>query len=189
MSNELNCDCEHEFTLILRGITPGTEGIEEKLFEAGCDDATLAFRMGRPVLTFCRSAPSLKEAILSAIADVRKANIGAEVLRVDHCNLVTQADIARRIRRNRQTIQQYMSGKRGPGGFPGPVCEISEGSYLWAWCEVAHWLWRNDMISQNVVEDANDVHAINCVLEMQHMKAESPSLTKEIYESVGCPCE
>jgi hypothetical protein len=82
-------------------------------------------------LTFSRTAASLKEAIFSAIGDVRKANIGADVLRVDVCNLVTQADIARKIGRTRQLVHQYITGVRGPGGFPSPACDITDGDPLW----------------------------------------------------------
>jgi len=113
-------EAEHDFTLVLTGFTRLTERVENALYEAGCDDATLSMRCGRPYLTFSRVAPSLKEAILSAIRDVRKAGIGADVLRVDDCSLVTQADIARKIGRSRQLVHQYITGTRGPGAFPPP---------------------------------------------------------------------
>jgi hypothetical protein len=144
--------------------------------------------MGRPVITFSREADSLKDAILSAINDVRKAGVGADVLRVDYCNLVTQADIARKIGRSRQLVHQYMAGARGPGGFPGPACELYDGAWLWYWCEVAYWLWENDMIKQDVLNDANEVEAINRVLEMQDQKNRDAKLTAEIVKSVGSPC-
>lgn len=179
---------EHDFTLILTGITPETVGLEDALFAAGCDDATLSFRMGRPVLTFSREADSLKDAILSAISDVRSAGIGANVLRVDYCNLVSQADIARKIGRSRQLVHQYMNGTRGPGGFPGPACELSDGAWVWFWCEVALWLWENDMIKEAVLKDADEVEAINRVLDMQSQTKRNAKLTAEIMKSVGTAC-
>src|SRR4029079_9205825 len=111
---------EYDFTLALTGITELTREIEDALFEAGCDDATLSLRCGRIYATFSREADSLKDAILSAINDVRNAGIGADVLRVDECNLITQAEIARKSGRSRQLIHQYIKGIRGPGGFPPP---------------------------------------------------------------------
>ena len=179
--------CEHDFTLILSGITSESAGVEDALFEAGCDDATLSFRMGRPVLTFSREANSLKDAILSAVSDVRSAGIGANVLRVDYCNLVTQADIARKIGRSRQLVHQYMTGARGPGGFPGPACELCDGAWVWFWCEVAYWLWENDMIKEDVLKDADEVEAINRVLDMQSQTKRNAKLTAEIVKSVGTP--
>jgi len=48
---------------------------------------------GRLYIEFSRSATSLEVAIISAIHDVRNAGVGAEVLRVDECNLVTASEI------------------------------------------------------------------------------------------------
>src|SRR5712692_6543367 len=115
------CEKEYDFTLVLTGFTELSSATEHALFEAGCDDATLSVRFGRVYLTFSRPAPTLKDAILSAIRDVRKAKIGADVLRVDNCDLITQSDVARRIGRSRQLVNQYITGSRGPGGFPPPV--------------------------------------------------------------------
>jgi len=52
------------------------DAVENALFEAGCDDATASIRYGLLYLEFSRVSSSFKEAILSAIRDVRKANIG-----------------------------------------------------------------------------------------------------------------
>jgi hypothetical protein len=70
---------EHNFSLVLTGIADLSPEVENSLFEAGCDDATLSLRSGRVYATFSRSAISRRDAILSAISDVRKANIGADV--------------------------------------------------------------------------------------------------------------
>lgn len=179
------CESEHDFALVLTGITEVTPEAENALFEAGCDDATISVRFGRVFLTFSRTAPSLKEAVLDAIRDVKKANIGAEVLRVDGCNLVTQADIARKIRRSRQLVHQYLTGTRGPGGFPSPACDISDGAPLWYWCEVAYWLWQNDMIKENVLREAQGVAVINSVLELQYQRHLDPALTEEVLRVIG----
>ena len=183
--NQKSCNSEHDFTLVLTGIRELTQEVVDAFFEAGCDDATIASRGGRIVVTFSRTASSLKDAILSAIQCVRKANTGADVLRIDYCNLVTQADIARKIGRSRQLVQQYMTGVRGPGGFPPPVCEVSDGSRLWLWCEVASWLCENDMIKEEVLRDARQVEAINSVLEMEWQKKENRELTEEVIKAVS----
>ncbi|MFM7845677.1 MAG: helix-turn-helix transcriptional regulator, partial [Planctomycetota bacterium] len=181
--------CEYEFSLVLFGITPDSTGVEDALFEAGCDDATLAFRSGRPILTFSRSGNSIKDAIVSAINDVRKAGIGADVLRVDVCHLVTISEIARRIGRTRQVVHQYMRGQRGPGGFPGPVCEIGNGIMAWHWCEVAYWLWENDMIKEDLLRDAREVEAINSILEIECLKKRDSVLIESVRRSIGTFCE
>jgi hypothetical protein len=176
---------EHDFALVLTGITELTSEAENALFEAGCDDATASVRFGRVYLTFSRTAPALKDAILSAIRDVRRAGIGADVLRVDSCNLVTQADIARKIGRTRQLVHQYMTGERGPGGFPAPACHICDESPLWYWCEVAYWLWQNDMIKEDVLREAEHVYFINTVLELRHQRQLAPNLADEVLQSIN----
>ena len=184
MKKSDRCECNHDFTLVLRGVTEVTQEIEDALFEAGCDDSTLAVRGGRVFLTFSRTAASLKDAILSAILDVRKAGIGADVLRVDYCGLVTQADIARKIGRSRQLVHQYLVGTRGPGGFPGPACEITDEAPLWLWCEVAYWLWENGIVTNDVLRDAEEVEAINAVLELEYHKKTKGELIAEVMQSL-----
>lgn len=183
--NTKSCECEHDFSLVIDGVTEMTPEIVDALFEAGCDDATVGMRAGRMFITFSRTSTSMKDAILSAIMNVRNAGVGAEVLRVDYCNLVTISDIARKIGRSRQLVHQYMRGMRGPGGFPGPVCEIAEGTYLWMWCEVAFWLWENDMIKEDVLRTAQEVDAINSFLDMQLQKKRNKRLTQEIKNAIA----
>ena len=179
---------EHDFTLLLDGVSELTEHVETALFEAGCDDSTISMRSGRIFLTFTREAPSLKDAVISAIRDVHRANIGADVVRIDSCNMVTQADIARRIDRSRQLVHQYITGVRGPGKFPPPACEITDSAPLWYWCEVARWLWENDMIQEDVLREAEELAAINSVLEMQWLRQVAPQLMEEILRFVDfCP--
>ena len=168
---------EFDFTLILTGITDFTDEQVDALFEAGCDDATVAQREGRVYMTFSREAESIIAAILSAIADIRKAAIGAIVLRVDTCNLVTQAEIARRLGRTRQGIELYVKGKRGPGGFPAPACNIIEGQLLYFWCEVAYWAYQNNILSQNANREAQEIAILNNILELEHQKVIAPDAT------------
>jgi len=185
MAKKATCDREHDFVLVLTGVPELDSRVEDALFEAGCDDATLSVRCGRTFLTFSRTAATLKDAILSAIRDVKKADIGADVLRVDDCNLVTQADIARRIRRPRQQIHQYITGERGPGGFPAPACHLCDESPLWYWCEVASWLWQNDMIKEEVLRAAEQVSIINAVLELRNQRQVDPQLADEVLHSIS----
>ena len=159
---------EYDFTLVLDGISDVTDEIEDAIYEAGCSDATLSVRHRRVFLTFSRSAPGLREAIAGAVRDVESASIGAVVLRVDECGLVSQADIARRIGRSRQLVGQYISGVRGDGAFPPPACNLTNGYPLWYWCEVACWLCENNILQEEVLQQANDVAVVNAVLELRH---------------------
>ena len=183
--NAPKCESEFDFTLLLEGIDTLTPEIEDALFAAGCDDATISVQFGRVYLTFTRSAASLKDAIISAIKNVRTSRANASVLRVDQCNLVTQSEIARRIGRSRQLVNQYISGGRGPGGFPAPACNITDGVPLWYWCEVAFWLWQNDIIKEEDVREAQDLTVINSVLELERQAQVSPELTREIMQALS----
>ncbi len=94
----------------------------------------------------------------------KKMISGAQVLRVDECDLVTPSEIARRIGRSRQLVQQYICGKRGPGGFPPPECHLTDHAPLWAWCAVSYWLVQNNLLRPEVGWNAEVVEAINdCV--------------------------
>jgi len=176
----MKCDCEFEFTLILAGIDELTDDVTDRLFEAGCDDGTVAIRCGRPYITFTRSAESMKNAVLSAIQNVFDANLGLEVVRIEYCNLVTQSDIARRIGRSRQAVNLYIKGQRGQGKFPAPACPLHEPEMLWYWCEVAPWLYENNIITEDVVREAEEVEMINLALELHRSKKNKPDLLQEV---------
>jgi len=178
------CEPEHDFALIVDGVGELTQRVEDALFNAGCDDATLSIQYGLLYLEFSRSAKSLEEAIISAINDVRNADIGAEVLRVDECNLVTMSEIARRIGRSRQLVHQYMIGKRGPGGFPPPECHLTDHAPLWAWCAVSYWLVQNNLLRPEEGWNAEVVEAINNYLEWERQRLRHPELLEEIKRSL-----
>jgi len=175
METSIPCEYEHDFVLVLTDdLTTYDDELTDALFEAGCDDATVSMRSGRVFLTFSRTAASLKEAVLSAIRDVMKAQIGARVLRVDDCNLVTQAEIARKLGRSRQLVHQFIAGIRGPGGFPAPTCNITDEAPLWRWCEVAYWAWQNGMIKEYALRAAQDLDKINSVLDFAYQQQIDP---------------
>jgi hypothetical protein len=177
---------EHEFTLVLTSGAELTDQLLNALFEAGCDDAAASLQSGVLRLDFTRSAPSLKDAILSAIRDVRKAKIGADVRRVDVEGLVTQSDIARRICRSRQVVNQYIMGQRGPGGFPPPVYHVRDKSALWEWAQVARWLQQNDMLGEEALHEAQQAALINSALEMRQYQEElDKQMVAEVLQTVG----
>jgi hypothetical protein len=68
------------FALTLARLDVLTPEIADALFEAGCDDGTPSSRDGVVRVSFDREAPSLGDAIGSAIKDVERA--GYSVARV-----------------------------------------------------------------------------------------------------------
>jgi hypothetical protein len=71
---------KYEFSLILTVPELTDEGAD-KLFEAGCDDASILTRDGVTRLQFDRHAANLDEALASAIQSVERA--GLAVARVE----------------------------------------------------------------------------------------------------------
>lgn len=177
---------EYDFTLLIEGASAITPELENAIFEAGCDDATISRRHGRMYVTFSRTAPSLREAILSAILAIHGCGKTLRVLRVDVCGLITQAEIARKLGRSRQLIHQYMTGHRGPGGFPPPACNVADKAPLWNWCEVAQWLARNELISREALQEAQETAVVNSVLDLEYQRWVAPELTQQVMNSL-CP--
>lgn len=70
----------HEFALIL-SVEDVTDDQCNALFEAGCDDGTISTSERVTRIDFCRDAPTLEEAIRSAIGNVNAA--GLQVTRVE----------------------------------------------------------------------------------------------------------
>ena len=70
----------HQFTLIVAGPDLQDEPFIDALFEAGCDDATVARIDGVQYIDFDREAESLDEAIISAVRDVEQVE-GVRVTR------------------------------------------------------------------------------------------------------------
>ena len=83
------------FTLVLSGVHTLTDEVEDALFEASCDDALVGTRDGIFFLDFAREALSFRAAVLSAIADVEEAGIGARVVRVEPDDQVTMTEQGR----------------------------------------------------------------------------------------------
>jgi hypothetical protein len=190
--NEKNCQREFDFALVIDGVSELTAEVENALFEGGCSDATFSMQYGHLYAEFSRAHDSIAGAIISAICDVRKAVVGAVVICVDACDLVTQSEIARRIGRSRQLISQYISGQRGPGNFPPPECHISDDAPLWRWCAVSYWLAENNIIRREENWNAEVIAAINNALERLRQIGRNPELMKEISKlaEAGCgPCQ
>jgi hypothetical protein len=178
-------EAEFDFSLVIGGVPELDAAVEDSLFKAGCDDATFSIRHGLLFAEFSRQAPSLKDAVLSAIRDIRRAGVGAQVLRVDESDLVTPAEIARKIGRSRQLVHQYMSGARGPGGFPPPACHLADDAPLWSWSQVSEWLAQNSMIRPQEQSNARVIAIINNSLEAVRQRSQSPQLFDEVAASVA----
>jgi hypothetical protein len=167
----------HVFTLVLD--QEPTDEQFDALVEAGCDDASFGVEHGLAVAEFDREAPTLADAIASAVLGVE--SVGLRAVRVLDEDLLTLADIADRIGQSRESIRRYATGQRWNGGFPPPVNPARGGSTFYRWSEVAPWLRHHLNIEVADVDPALVV--ANLVLQarqhrdrVEHMSALSDLL-------------
>lgn len=154
----------YNFLLVLSGIPTPAEDFEDRLFEVGCDDATLSLRSRVAFLDFDREASSFKEAVISAIQQVETIDKTITVERVEPDDLVTAAEIARRINKTREYVRLLIEGERGAGNFPLPLSGIATKSLIWSWLKVTPWLRENRMVEEEAVQIAQDIADINNIL-------------------------
>ena len=148
----------YEFTIVASGLDPQADDFESQFYEAGCDDATIAFQKGHVIVDFSREAESIDAAISSAVAAVLLT--GATIDRVEPDPLVSLSEIAARTGMSRAAMTQYSKGQRSRN-FPAPVAKVTSDSPLWDWASVARWLFsqrklsREEAIAAEVVKEAN----------------------------------
>lgn len=65
----------YEFDVVLKGVADVSDDQADALYAAGCDDGTPASRDSVAWIHFDRTAPTLEEAIRSAIAQIQSAGL------------------------------------------------------------------------------------------------------------------
>lgn len=119
---------------------PVTEGHAETLAEVllargGIDATVQAGHSGGRVM-FSREAGDAVQAAVSAVDDVEMAGMRVTGVTED---LVVAEDIAERAKVTAASVRYWISGERGPGGFPDPVMWRPRAS-LYSWAKVSQWL-------------------------------------------------
>jgi hypothetical protein len=140
-----------EFSIIASGIDPTADDFGDRFYDAGCDDALVAFQKGHTIIDFAREANSIDEAIASAIENVCAA--GAKIDRVEPDPLVNLSEIASRANLTRAAISNYAKGDRAKS-FPAPVARVTSDTPLYDWAEVASWMALNKKIPPEVAISA-----------------------------------
>ncbi len=135
----------YEFTLRFRlpAGQPNPSAWLDRLYEAGCDDATVGVgRKGFIALMFARAGANAEKAVSSAIRDVRRAIPGAELVAADP-DLVNLADLAKLTGCTRQNLRKYAAGemKTVKHLFPPPA--LSGPESFWRLAEVGDWISRH----------------------------------------------
>jgi hypothetical protein len=73
----------YEFDVVLKGVSEVTDDQANRLFAAGCDDATPAGCDGVVWIHFNREAASLEEAVATAVAQVQAAGFLVSKVELD----------------------------------------------------------------------------------------------------------
>ncbi|MEA1950941.1 MAG: hypothetical protein U9N87_06120 [Planctomycetota bacterium] len=161
----------YTFTLVLDQSPRIDEEIVDKLFEAGCDDALAYVRHGVSMLEFDREANSLRDAVMSAKADILSADDRLRIRRIEPEDLVSMPEMARRSSGTRENIRQIVTGQRGPKTFPLPVRGASTKSPLWSWAQVARWMADHEKLDREVARQAQGILRLNDELEQKAIKS------------------
>lgn len=158
---------KHEFTILVKSIGDAQEKYADKLYSI-CGDAMLGRQGGSDFIDFVRKAPKFEEAVTSALQDVRKA--GMTPIRIKLDEYVNASDIARRMERSRQSVNQLIRGERGPSGFPPPAHVSSGNIASYAWTDVINWLNEHNFdtqLSPSQMEVFTTTSTVNAILQLQ----------------------
>jgi len=161
----LAAETAHSFTLVISGVAELSRAVLNRLFEAGCDDATFGGRDGYVYGDFDREAPTFADAVSSAIEQVEST--GLRVIRVEPEELVSASEIAARTQRSREGVRLLIAGKRGPGGFPPPLGWLDAKTRVWRWSDVSRWFVTEFKAQLGEPGDAAFIAALNSALEVR----------------------
>ncbi len=140
----------------------------DALFEAGCDDATIGTgQHGRVALSFTREAASAFDAVVSAIADVKKAIPDARLVEATP-DLVGLTDIAEILGCSRQNIRKLVIGNKS--AFPSPIHDGH--SAIWHLAKVLPWFKAKGSykIDDSLVEVSGATMQVNIARQMQDLE-------------------
>lgn len=166
---------EYDFTLIFEG-----DPAFDALYEAGCDDGTFGETDGVRHVVFTREAPSLIDAVLSAIRDIEST--GLRVLHVEPEDLVTAAEIAKRLGRTRESVRLLAAGRRGAGDFPAPASRPRMRNRLWRWSDVAAWA---KLLTPEQEHEARLLASANAALELRNQSRALPDDERRALSALG----
>lgn len=143
---------EWDFTITLDGPELDDDALD-RLYEVGLD-ATYSYVDGVGYLDVTRQADRFVKAIVPSITQLDRA--GFTIRHIDWGELVSQADIARRLDVARETVRLWALGERGPGGFP-PAAAGDRRNRLYRWVDVACWAEPAGVLADNATEARDEL--------------------------------
>ncbi|MCH8302316.1 MAG: DNA-binding protein [Proteobacteria bacterium] len=148
---------QYDFTLKFALGRPDAdpESFIEPLMNEGCDDALIGIgKLGRIALDFTREANSAEEAVLSALADVKRAIPEAEFIEATP-DFVGVPDIAKLLGVSRQYIGKIL--KKNEQEFPVPTHGGVRA--IWHLEDVLTWLVEHQI--KEIDDSLLDISRIN----------------------------
>lgn len=112
------------------------EALGDVLTAAGGIDATVQAGDEGGTVTFSRAADDAIQAVVSAIEHVTLSGMHVTGVTED---LVVPDEIAERAGVTSAAVRYWITGERGPGGFPQPKV-LRQRASLYSWAEVCVWL-------------------------------------------------
>ncbi|MDL2353861.1 MAG: DNA-binding protein [Pseudomonadota bacterium] len=160
---------EYIFTLKYRlADDADADELVERLGSEGCNDALIGLGMpGRLALEFSREANSAREAIVSALADVKRAVPCAKL--IEACpDFVGLSDVAAAVGMSRQNMRKLMVSSHN---FPSPVHEGS--AVVWHLADVLTWLDAKGahQIEKSLLEVSSTAMQLNFAKETRQQGA------------------
>ncbi|MGO1463312.1 MAG: DNA-binding protein [Marinobacter sp.] len=152
--------------------------IEERLFEAGCDDAIIGLgQKGRLALNFTRETVSAETAILSALRDVKQALPQTRLIEAAP-DLVGISDMARLLDFSRQNMRKLIQTHLA--SFPLPLHEGT--SAIWHLADVLVWFSdkQNRFISPDLLDVARVSMGVNIAREAGRVDLKLQTQLQEI---------
>jgi hypothetical protein len=153
------------------------EEAAERLYSV-CGDGQLAGDERGGTIMFSREARNAVRAILSAIDDSERAGLSVTNVMED---LVTADDIAEKTSRSAQAVGHWITGERGPGGFPAPVIYRGSRIKLYSWAQVSRWLSeaRLGHVDPAAAEVAAAAAEVNTLLHARQVLRDAPTSHRE----------
>lgn len=173
----------YDFAFVLDA-DPHDETVEDKFLCEPFDDATLILQNGALALSFDRTDKTYKDAVLSAYADIKAADIG--IISFDPDYLVTASEIAKRVNLSRAVISKYTHPELD-NGFPAPVRGVLSNRPVYDWVSVSEWFLKREQIDVSEYRHAVVSRIMNIGAQTENtigIPFDLPSIVDKVLEAV-----
>jgi hypothetical protein len=153
---------DFELSFALPPMDGDIDDLADLLYQSGCDDATLGVGLkGHVAMMFTRTAGSAREAMLSAIADVRRGIPEARLQEADP-DLVGLSDAAELLGVSRQNVRKLVVDSSASPPAPTHLGNPA----LWHLADLLRWLRevKRYRVDGRLVEVAETTRQVNLAI-------------------------